>query len=68
MPSEAARREDRRMTIFDAIAPTAPATGSGSRPRPRRTRQAEHHRRAGHSICWIVWSETLQRFVTIPED
>ena len=68
MPSEAASLEDRRMTIFDAIAP------DGTRERLRFETQAEadvaadQRREAGHSIYWIVWAESLQRFVSIPED
>jgi hypothetical protein len=68
MPSEAARPEDRRVITFDAIAP------DGTRERLRFETQAEadaaadQHREAGHSIYWIAWSESLQRFVTIPEE
>ena len=56
------------MTIFDAIA------ADGTRERLRFETQAEadaaadQRREAGHSIYWIVWSETLQRFVSIPEE
>ena len=68
MPSEAASPEDRRMIIFDAIAP------EGSRERLRFETQAEadaaadRYRDAGHSLYWIAWSESLQRFVSIPEE
>jgi hypothetical protein len=68
MPSEAASPEDRHMTIFDAIA------ADGTRERLRFETQAEadaaadQRREAGHSIYWIVWAETLQRFVSIPEE
>jgi hypothetical protein len=60
--------EQRRMTTFDAIAP------DGTRERFRFETQAEadaaadQHRAAGHGITWILWSETHQRFVTIPEE
>jgi hypothetical protein len=60
--------EDRRIIIFDAIAP------DGTRERLRFETQAEadaaadRHREADHSIYWIAWSESLQRFVSIPED
>ena len=68
MPSEAASLEDRRMTIFDALAQ------DGTRERLRFETQAEadiaadQRREAGHCIYWIVWAETLQRFVSIPEE
>jgi hypothetical protein len=56
------------MTIFQAIAP------DGTRERLRFETQAEadaaadRHRAAGHSITWIAWAESLQRFVTVPEE
>jgi hypothetical protein len=56
------------MITFDAIAP------DGTRERLRFETQAEadaaadRHREASHSISWIVWAESLQRWVTIPED
>jgi hypothetical protein len=62
------RQEQRRMITFDAIAP------DGTRERLRFETQdeadaaADQHREAGHSITWIAWSESLQRFVTIPEE
>ncbi|MGH6897970.1 MAG: hypothetical protein ACREJ5_15730 [Geminicoccaceae bacterium] len=68
MPSNPTSPEDRRMIIFDAIAP------EGSRERLQFETQAEadaaadRYRDAGHSIYWIAWSESLQRFVTIPEE
>jgi hypothetical protein len=68
VPSNPTSPEDRRIIIFDAIAP------DGSRERLRFETQAEadaaadRHREAGHSITWIVWAESLQRWVTIPED
>jgi hypothetical protein len=68
MPSEAASPEDRRMVIFDAIAP------DGTRERLRFETQAEadavadERREAGHSLYWIAWAESLQRWVSIPED
>jgi hypothetical protein len=64
----ATSQEQRRMVTFDAIAP------DGTRERLRFETQAEadaaadQHREAGHSITWISWSESLQRFVTIPEE
>ena len=69
MPSSPTTRpEDRRMITFDAIAP------DGTRERLRFETQAEadaaadQHCEAGHSIYWIAWCESLQRFVTIPEE
>ena len=56
------------MITFDAIAP------DGTRERLRFETQAaadaaaDQRREAGHSIYWIAWSESLQRFVTIPEE
>ena len=67
MPSNPTQ-EQRRVITFDAIA------HDGTRERMRFETQAEadaaadHHREPGHSICWIVWAESLQRFVTIPEE
>jgi hypothetical protein len=29
---------------------------------------ADQRREAGHSLYWIAWCESLQRFVTIPEE
>ena len=69
MPSSpTASPEQRRMITFDAIAP------DGTRERLRFETQAEadaaadRYREAGHSLYWIAWSESLQRFVTIPEE
>jgi hypothetical protein len=56
------------MITFDAIA------ADGTRERLRFETQAEadaaadRYREAGHSLYWIAWSESLQRFVTIPEE
>jgi hypothetical protein len=60
--------EQRRMITFDAIRP------DGTRERLRFDTQAEAdaaadlYRDAGHSIYWLAWAESLQRFVTIPEE
>jgi hypothetical protein len=69
MPSNPATSpEQRRMITFDAIAP------DGTRERLRFESQAEadaaadRYRDAGHSLTWVAWSESLQRFVTIPEE
>jgi hypothetical protein len=29
---------------------------------------ADQRREVGHSIYWIVWAESLQRWVSIPEE
>ena len=56
------------MITFDAIA------SDGTRARLRFETQAEadvaadRYRETGHSLYWIAWSESLQRFVTIPEE
>ena len=61
-------QEQRPMITFDAIRP------DDTRERLRFDTQAEadaaadEHREAGHSIYWIAWCESLQRFVTIPEE
>jgi hypothetical protein len=69
MPSNpATSQEKRRMITFDAITP------DGTRERLRFETQAEadaaadQRREAGHSIYWIAWCESLQRFVVIPEE
>ena len=69
MPSNpTTSQEQRPMTTFDAIAP------DGTRERLRFETQAEAHAAAdryhdaGHSLYWIAWCESLQRFVTIPEE
>ena len=68
MPSEAASPEDRQMTIFHAIA----SDGTCERLRFKSPAEADvaadRYRDAGHSIYWIVWAESLQRWVSIPED
>ena len=69
MPSDpTTSQEQRRMITFDAIAP------DGTRERLRFETQAEadaaadRYRDAGHSLYWIAWCESLQRFGTIPEE
>ena len=69
MPSDPTTSPELRpMVTFDAIAP------DGTRERLRFETQAEadaaadQRREAGHSIYRIVWSKSLQRWVTIPED
>jgi hypothetical protein len=63
MPSNpTTSQEQRRMITFDAIAP------DGTRERLRFETPAEADAAAGHSLYWIDWSESLQRWVSIPED
>ena len=69
MPSDQpATPEAARMITFVAIAP------DGSSERLRFATQAEAdaaadtYRAAGQSIYWRAWSESLQRWVSIPED
>jgi hypothetical protein len=68
MPSEAASTEDRRMTIFHAIAPDGTSERLRFETPAKADAAADRYRDAGHSLYWIAWSESLQRFVTIPED
>ena len=68
MPSEAASPEDRRMTIFHAIAPDGTCERLRFETQAEADAAADQHREAGHSLYWIAWSESLQRFVTIPEE
>ena len=67
MPSEAPSPEDRHM-IFDAIAADGTRERLRFETRAEADAAADQHREAGHSITWIAWSESLQRFVTIPEE
>jgi hypothetical protein len=56
------------MITLDAIAP------DGTRERLQFDTQAEadgaadQRREAGHSLYWIIWAESLQRWISIPED
>ena len=68
MPSEAASPEDRRMTIFHAIAPDGTCERLRFKSSAEADVAADRYRDAGHSIYWIVWAESLQRWVSIPED
>ena len=60
--------EQRRMITFDAIAP------DGTRERLRFETQAaadaaaDRRREAGDSIYWIAWADSLQAWVSVPED
>jgi hypothetical protein len=68
MPSNPTTSREHRVITFDAIA------ADGTRERLRFETQdqadaaADRYREAGHSIYWIVWAESLQRWVSIPEN
>ena len=63
-----ARQEQRRMITFDAIAPDGTRERLRFETRAEADAAADQYREAGHSITWIVWADSLQRFVTVPED
>ena len=50
MPSDAASPEDRRMTIFDAIAPDGTCERLRFETQAEPDAAADQHREAGHSI------------------
>ena len=56
------------MTIFHAIAPDGTCERLRFETQAEADAAADQHREAGHSIYWIVWAESLQRWVSIPED
>ena len=56
------------MITFDAIAPDGTRERLRFETRAEADAAADQRREAGHSITWVLWSETLQRFVTIPEE
>jgi len=68
MPSDAASPEDHRMTIFHAIAPDGTCKRLRFETRAEAYAAVDQRREAGHSIYWIVWAESLQRWVSIPEE
>jgi hypothetical protein len=68
MPSEATSPEDRRMTIFHAIAPVGTCERLRFETEAQADAAADQRREAGPSIYWIVWSESLQRWFSIPAD
>jgi hypothetical protein len=68
MPSEPASPEDRRMTIFHAIAQDGICERVRFETQSRGGCPADERREAGHSIYWIVWAESLQRWISIFED
>jgi hypothetical protein len=68
MPSEATGPEDRRMIVFDAIAPDGTRERLKFESEADADAAADQQRETGHSIYWIAWSEGLGRWVSIPED
>ena len=68
MPSSPTGGERRRMITFDAIAPDRTRERLRFETQAEADAVADERREAGHSIYWIAWCESLQRFVTIPED
>jgi hypothetical protein len=68
MPSEATTPEDRRLTIFDAIAPDGSCERLKFETEADADAAADQQRKAGNSIYWIAWSDHLKRWVSIPED
>ncbi len=69
MPSDQpAGPKDARMITFIAIAPDGKAERLDFATEVEAQEAADQHRRAGHSISWRAWSETLRCRVSIPED
>jgi hypothetical protein len=60
--------EQRRMITFDAIAPDGTCERLKFGTKAEADVAADQRREAGHSLYWIVWAESLQRWVSIPED
>ena len=60
--------EQHRMITFDAIAPDGTCERLRFETQAEADAVADQRREAGHSVYWIVWAESLQRFVTIPEE
>jgi hypothetical protein len=69
MPSNrTTSQEQHRMVTFDAIAPDGTCERLRFETQAEAYATADRYRDAGHSLYWIAWSESLQRFVTIPEE
>jgi hypothetical protein len=69
MPADPpARPEDARMITFVAIAPDGTSERLSFETEAEAQAAAEDYRKAGHSISWRVWAESLGRWVSIPED
>jgi hypothetical protein len=60
--------EQHRMITFDAIAPDGTCERLRFETRAEADATADQRREAGHRITWILRAESLQRFVTIPEE
>ena len=56
------------MITFDAIAPDGTRERFRFESKAEADAAAEQYREAGYGITWIAWSDSLQRFVTIPEE
>jgi hypothetical protein len=69
MPSSPTTSPEQRRTItFDAIAPDGTRERLRFETQPEADASADQYRETGHGLYWIAWSESLQRFVTIPEE
>jgi hypothetical protein len=56
------------MTILHAIAPDGTCERLRFETEAEADAAADQRREAGCSIYWIVWAESLQRLVSIPEE
>jgi hypothetical protein len=56
------------MIIFHAIAADGTCERLRFETEAEADAAADQRREAGHSIYWIVWAESLQRWVSIPEE
>jgi hypothetical protein len=56
------------MVTFDAIAPDATRERLRFETQAEADAAADQRREAGHSIYWIAWAGSLQRWVSMPED
>jgi hypothetical protein len=56
------------MITFVAIAPNGTSERLSFESEAEAQAAADSHRKAGHSISWRVWAESLGRWVSIPED
>jgi hypothetical protein len=56
------------MITFDATTPNGTRERFRFESKAEADAAADQRREAGYSITWIVWAESLQRWVSIPED